>query len=212
MKVSIITFALVFLVSGSSALAQTDYKSWAEVALLPDIEKAKVQVEQYNPHDQLRLVSEALHPWLYRAVSLQARNAYYNDKGVGLKPYLDPALDALAAAAKQKLPGYVPGPTNFSFHNAVEEKMITTNVKTQYNQVIRTGLVNSTWRIDKNEFGIPRARYKWGKAYVKVIAPDYPYCWLESVNIVQDYAGGGTYGKSYANWVGEELVGCPAGK
>lgn len=51
-------------------LAQKDYKSWTEVALKPDIEKAKVQVEQYNPHDNIRLVSEAVHFWLYKAVSL----------------------------------------------------------------------------------------------------------------------------------------------
>ncbi len=70
MKKSIMTLLLVLLACGTSVMAQKDYKSWAEVALLPDIEKAKVQIEAFNPHDNLRLVSEAVHFWLYKAVSL----------------------------------------------------------------------------------------------------------------------------------------------
>jgi hypothetical protein len=41
---------------------------------------------------------------------------------------------------------------------------------------------------------------------------DHPYCRIYWINIIQDYAGGGTYGASYAYFVNDELAGCPAGK
>jgi hypothetical protein len=41
---------------------------------------------------------------------------------------------------------------------------------------------------------------------------DDGFCRLIFVNIVQDYAGGGTYGDSYGNFIKSEYAGCPAGK
>lgn len=214
MKYKAILIATICITFILSTNAQTDYKSWAEEAIAPNIERAQREVDNYNSQNDLRLVSEAAHPWLFRAVSPWARNQYYTEKGMGVKPYLDPVLDKLAKAAASKLPSYVPGPTNFSYHNVNEEKMIRSRVQAwaPHNQIFKVGLVNSAWRIEKNAYGLPTRRYKWGKAWIRVTNSDHPYCWLVSINIIQDYSGGGTYAASYANQVDEELVGCPATK
>jgi hypothetical protein len=39
---------------------------------------------------------------------------------------------------------------------------------------------------------------------------DDGFCRILSVNLKQDYAGGGTYGASYGYLVEEEFAGCPA--
>jgi len=76
-------------------------------------------------------------------------------------------------------------------------------------KIFSVGLLGSSWAIDKNSLGIPTARFKNGAIYLKDLTQDHPYCYLTYVNIIQDYAGGGTYGASYTVYVRDKLVGCP---
>ena len=121
------------------------------------------------------------------------------------------ALDALAASAAKKLPTYKEDLDNYKFHNAAEEKMMKGVLKriADY-KIFSSGLLGVIWAIGKNNLGIPTARFKNGAIYLKDTKDDHLYCYLFYVNIIQDYAGGGTYGASYAMYVGNELVGCPA--
>ena len=78
-------------------------------------------------------------------------------------------------------------------------------------KIFSSGLQQTAWQIDKNDYGLPTARYKHGVIYLRDTKSDHPYCYAHYVNVIQDYAGGGTYNVSYARFVGTEMVGCPAG-
>ncbi len=71
-------------------------------------------------------------------------------------------------------------------------------------------LAQSNWLISKNDFGLSMARYKQGYIWVRDTTDDHPYCHFYQINIIQDYAGGGTYGASYARFLDNTLFGCPA--
>lgn len=182
---------------------------------LEEIAKAKKQVDEYTAEDKLYLVDAVGAEWLSRAVSMQTREEWAKDRLK--KPFekrkFAAALDALAASAAKKLPTYKGEFENYKFHNAADEKMIK-GVLTRIAdyKIFSTGLDGNSWAIDKNDFGIPTARYKSGAIYLRDTTDDHPYCHLYHVNIIQDYAGGGTYGASNTLFVKDKLVGCPAGK
>jgi hypothetical protein len=179
---------------------------------LDDIKKAKSEVERYNSADWLYLVSEGdASAALLRAVSPRARQQFLTEwsKANGINKLVAP-FDDLAAAAAQKLPTYSPKPNSFAFHNPLDEKMmkgVLTNLATL--KINKIGLNENAWLIDKNDIGIPTSRYKHGSIWARDTSDDHPYCHVYRVNIIQDYAGGGTYGASYARLVQDELFGCP---
>jgi hypothetical protein len=67
----------------------------------------------------------------------------------------------------------------------------------------------ATWNIEKRSNGLPNARYKHGMIYARYPSLDDGYCRIIHVNIVQDYAGGGTYADSKARFIKSEFAGCP---
>jgi len=79
-------------------------------------------------------------------------------------------------------------------------------------KVFKIGLNQANWVIDKNELGIPKARYKHGLIYGRNPASEDPFCRVWYINVVQDYAGGGTYGATEARYIQKELIACPAGQ
>ena len=60
--------------------------------------------------------------------------------------------------------------------------------------VFRIGLSTDTWFIDKNDIGLPTARYKHGMIYARFPSLDDGFCRIVYVNVVQEYTGGGTFG------------------
>jgi hypothetical protein len=77
-------------------------------------------------------------------------------------------------------------------------------------KIYKIGLNQASWLTSKDDFGLPTSRYKHGMIWLRDAADDHPYCKIYYVNIIQDYAGGGTYGASYALFTGSELAGFPA--
>ena len=76
--------------------------------------------------------------------------------------------------------------------------------------VHKIGLYQNQWRISKDQYDLlPNSRYKQGAIYGRDPNSDHPYCRIWYVNIVQNYAGGGTYAASYAKYVGSDFVTCP---
>lgn len=180
---------------------------------LENIAKKKKEVDEYDPDTKSYMVSATTYDYLLFAVSPRARDKWLKDaKGMDFKPALDAPLAALAAAAAKKLPIYLPDSANFAFRSPLEEKRMkgtlgdTTSLK-----IHKIGLAQSNWLISKNDYGLPTARYKQGYIWVRDTADDHPYCHLYQVNIIQDYAGGGTYGASYAKFLDNTLLGCPVG-
>ncbi len=138
-----------------------------------------------------------------------------NSKALDYKdcPNLVAAFDKLSASAAEKLPLYKPNTKAFAFHNPAEERLMKGKINDLADHKIHyIGVKQSSWLIDKNDLGIPKSRYKHGMVWVRYTPDDHSYCRIYWINIIQDYAGGGTYGDSYAYFVSDELAGCPAGK
>ncbi len=182
---------------------------------IEEIQKRQKQADEYDPADDAYFVSSSNYDYLLFAVSPRAREKWMKDFGVldirdTPNNRLDAALDALAASAAKKMPIYKPVPANFAFRNPAEEKMMKGTLKNLATlKALKIGLAQSNWLISKNDFGLPTARYKQGYIWVRDTADDHPYCRLYQINIIQDYAGGGTYGASYATFIDNTLFGCP---
>jgi len=201
----------------TSAVSKDDEMDFRLTFFLEEIGKAQKEVDEYNSQDKLYLVSSTSADWMWRAVSPKERGEWTEKWKTLLTPAarkkFDDALDALAASAAKKLPDYKASLNEFTFHNAAEEKMMKgVLTKIADYKIFSSGLRQSSWLIDKNDYGLPTARYKHGVIYLRDTKGDHPYCYATYINIKQDYAGGGTYGASYARFVEDEMVGCPAGK
>lgn len=206
--------------SGSQSAENTQSAQEKQPALLgfyvDDINKAKQSVDKYTPEGNIYLVNAVGGEWLAIAVSPKARQKWMTkDKNFadwdqahpGNK--FDEALKSLAASGAEKISLYKPNSKNLAFHNPGEEKMMQsklTNLATL--KIIKTGLTHGSWQIETNGLGIPTDRYKWGIVWTRDTNDDHPYCHLYHVNVIQDYAGGGTYGATYAKLVSDELAGC----
>lgn len=203
---------LVLLIACFKAEAQnnTDYKIQY---FLEDIGKTKEQVDKYtSPKEKLYLVSEANLPWLKRSVSKKSRETWTKDLNLtpAEKKKVDDALDALGVSAAQKLPKYIPDEKNFAVHNQAEEDLMKTGVSDiSEAKIHKIGLRNTVWTIEKDSYNTPLHRFKQGFIWLRYPANDHPYCHLLQVNIIQQYAGGGTYGESYAKLVYNDYCGCP---
>lgn len=181
---------------------------------LEKIAKAQKDTNEYTPETKIYLVGGGEYEWLVRAVSLKERNEFYEKWKSLLTPSgrkkFETEFDALAASAAKKLPLYKANPKVYNFHNPTEEKMMKGTLENLAAlKIHKVGLNQANWLIDKNGLGLPTARYKQGMIWLRDPADDHPYCHIYYVNIIQDYAGGGTYGASYAKFTGDELAGCP---
>lgn len=181
---------------------------------LDEIAKAQKAVDEYTPEEKIYLVGKGEYDWLVRAVSPKKRTEFYEKWKTLLTPNgrtkFDSALDSIAASAAKKFPLYKANPKVYNFHNPVEEKMMRGKIENVAQlKIYKVGLNQTSWLIDKNNLGIPTARYKQGMIWLRDPADDHSYCHISYINIIQDYAGGGTYGASYARFTGDELAGCP---
>ena len=154
------------------------------------------------------------YKYLLFAVSPSARKGWQNDfKLMGNCPKIVSGLDKLSESAAKKLPLYKPDPKEYAFRNPAEERLMKGKIKNLTDHKIHhIGVRQQNWLIEKNSLGIPTARYKHGMVWVRYTPNDHPFCRAYYINIIQDYAGGGTYGASYANFIDDVLVGCPAAK
>lgn len=185
---------------------------WLETHL-EEIANRQKEVESFTP-ERGWFVKTFTYDHVLNAISPQARAKWLTDsKATEFKQYLDPPLDALAAAIEKKMASNQPNTKAYPIHNPVEEKLMKSKINDLSNHKIHyIGLQQSNWLIEKNELGIPKNRYKYGMAWVRYAPNDHPYCRVYYINIIQDYAGGGTYSASYAYFAKDELFGCPAGK
>jgi len=145
--------------------------------------------------------------WLLAAISPSTRKKFATKYGE-LYPCISGLLDEIQAAAKLTLPKY----TLYSYNvrNPAAERVLRSAIS-DLNQakVFKIGLLESSWLIEKNSIGIPVNRYKHGAIWVKYSNWDHGYCQILWINVVQPYAGGGTWGESYGNFLRSEPAGCP---
>lgn len=182
-----------------------------------DIGEAKQDVESYTPQGKIYLVRSTLMPWLIRAISPKAREAFavekkFNDwRKANTGNKFDTELDALAAAAAAKLPAYVPHANNFAIRDAALERMMVAKLKNGGTvKIQKIGIFHANWQIEKNSLGLPENRYREAYIWGKDSADDHSYCHLYGFVIQQDYSGGGTYGATWVYQNTDAIFGCPA--
>lgn len=176
------------------------------------IKKALKDVNEYDPATKTTMGTDSEYA-LY-AVSPKARMKWLTDtKSLEFKEAVNDLLAPLAAALNKKLPDYPPPLKYYAIRNPSEEALMKRALgnPARY-KIFSAGLMSGSWKIETNNLGIPISRYKYGMIYVRDTTADHPYCHAAFVNVVQSYAGGGTYAASRGVFAGESLVACPAGK
>lgn len=179
---------------------------------LDDIKKTHEQAAEFKPGLRDYYVqdfNDRKNKYLLAAISPSKRKEFFEDTTPEWPRCVGPALDALNAVVKKTLPTYTP--TGYNIRNPAEERVLRSGV-TDLAQatVFKVGLASPNWLIEKDSYNFPTARYKYGMIWARYPSLDDGYCRIIYVNVVQDYAGGGTYGASYGNFIKSEPAGCPA--
>lgn len=197
-----------------------DQYSFVIGVFVDDIKKKQEEASSYTgPQDKIYYVAETQDDYIKLAVSKSRRDKWFEDKK--MTDYrrdtacnkVDPALDELAAAVAKTIHLYVPEAGKFGVRNAAEEAQMKSKVTDMADlKLLKIGLASANWNIGKDDYNFPINRYKYGMIYVKPLKADDPYCRMIFVNVIQDYAGGGTYGATYARFIKSEVAGCPAGQ
>jgi len=179
---------------------------------LEDIAKRQKEVDSFTP-DRGWLINRNNYDHLLYAVSPQAREKWLTGaNALDYKNCLAAAFDRLAASAATKIPLFLPNTAAYGQHIPAEEKLMKSKISDLADhKIFYTGIQEPNWLVEKNEWGIPKARYKHGMVWVRYTPNDHSYCRVYYINIIQDYSGGGTYGASYATFIEDQLFGCPAG-
>lgn len=179
-----------------------------------EIAKMIEDIDAFTPDRGWLYSGYPTYKYLLFAVSPSARKGWQNDfKDMGNCPKIVAGLERLSESAAKKLPLFKPDTKEYAFRNPAEERLMKGKINELADHKIHyIGVRQQNWLIEKNSLGIPTARYKHGLVWVRYTPNDHPFCRAYYINIVQDYAGGGTYGTSYANFIDDVLVGCPAAK
>ena len=182
---------------------------------LEDMKTTLREAEEYKPGLRDYYVqdfNDRRNKYLEAAISPSVRREWFGDMETEERKCFIPVFDAIAAAAKKTLPTYHATST-YVAAGAVDRKLMLGVIEGVTKATIfKVALAPGTWEIGKDSYNFPVSRYKYGEIWLKWPNTDDGFCRIFYVNIVQDYAGGGRYGGSYARHVDDEPAGCPAGK
>ena len=177
------------------------------------ITEYKGQVDSWNPDMQIFPKPSSSDDYIGLALSQKERASWLRDKKVAPDAKLDAALNDLQASLEKRLPEYKINSRSFTNRNAAEEKLMLAEMADVPGlKVFKIGFNQPNWLIDKNEWGIPKARYKHGLVYGRNPASEDRFCRIWYVNVVQEYSGAGTYGPTQARYIEREFIACPAGQ
>jgi archaellum component FlaF (FlaF/FlaG flagellin family) len=184
---------------------------------LDDIKKAEKDVENYiNGSGEYLIYIYGDTNIVQKAISPKARAEYLKEKGVAsIDPEgkINAELDKLAQMIDAPMRKYIPDADSFQFKKPAEISMIKGLLSKENLTIFNVGVWSANWIIAKDSYGLPRNRFKWAYVWAKDNRDDHPYCVRYEVQIVQDYAGGGTYGASFAwkdyNSRAKRYQGCP---
>jgi hypothetical protein len=180
---------------------------------IAEIAKYRSQLDSWNPETQIFPKPNSSDDYISLALSKKERAAWLRDKKVEPNAKLDASLDELKTLLVRRLPEYKINPKSFTNRNAAEEKLVLAEMSDVPGlKVFKIGFNQPTWLIDKNEWGIPKARYKHGLVYGRNPNSEDPFCRVWYVNVVQEYSGAGTYGPTEARYIEKEFIACPAGQ
>jgi len=178
-----------------------------------EIGKYRQQLDSWNPETQIFPKPNSSDDYISLALSKKDRAEWLRDKKVQPDAKLDASLDDLKGLLTRRLPEYKINARSFVNRNAAEEKLVLAEMSDVPGlKVFKIGFNQPTWLIDKNEWGIPKARYKHGLVYGRNPNSEDPFCRIWYVNVVQEYSGAGTYGPTQARYIDKEFIACPAGQ
>ena len=202
-------------VTTNTATGRTDGNgstNWWIDYQIGEINKYKSSLDGWNPATQIFPKPSSSDDYIGLALSKKERASWLQDKKVAPDARLDAALDEVKALLYKRLPEYTLNSKSFNNRNAPEEKLMLAEMTGVPGiKVFKIGFNQASWLIDKNELGIPKARYKHGMIYGRNPASEDPFCRAWYVNVVQEYAGGGTYGATEARYIEKEIMACPTG-
>lgn len=190
---------------------------WWVKTMAEDIAETRTEAEEFKPGLRdyyVSTLSDRQNKFLEAALSKTRRQNWYKDANLDAvkSGCMDKLLDDLAKVAHKTLPGYT-GPAGYILGTPAEKKLLLGAIDDIAGaKVLKVGLKQANWLIDKNNYGLPTARYKHGVIWAQYPNNDTGYCWIFWVNLLQDYSGGGTYGASYGNYISRAVAGCPAAK
>ena len=178
-----------------------------------EINKYKQQLSSWDPVNQYFPKPASSDDYIGLALSKKERVTWLQGKKVAPDARLDAVLDEVKSLLAKRLPEYTINPKSFNNRNGAEERMMMAEMSDVPGiKVFKIGFNQANWMIDKNELGIPKARYKHGLIYGRNPASEDPFCRVWYVNVVQEYSGGGTYGETEARFIDREFIACPAGQ
>jgi hypothetical protein len=180
---------------------------------LDDIIQAEKDIDNYVNGDGKYLV------FVYgdtniveKAISPKARAEYLRDR-TDTQGKLNAELDKLATMIDAPMRKYIPNDDNFQFKTPADVKLMRELLSSENLTIHKIGIFSPNWNISKDEYGLPQNRFKYGYVWAKENSSDQPYCIRYELKIIQDYAGGGTYGASFAwkdyNSRAKMVMGCP---
>lgn len=149
--------------------------------------------------------------WAYRAVSMNARNAFLEKIGTNmsqnLKDQLSRDLDDLKSTLAPKIVLLKPDPAGFAFSSTALEGMMRKELKTN---VIahRFGMYSADWLVTRTPIGTPEYRARNGAVYIRNKDADFPFCEVLTFRFRQDWNGTG-FGATQISLDGSYLCACP---
>jgi hypothetical protein len=166
--------------------------------VLDEISENIKTINEFDPKTQ-RWTAD--YNWVWRAVSPKDRESWATDFFKGYadqKPRFYKELDKLAVAYSKKVALLTPTDNLFANHNAADEALMKKQISVK--TIYKIGIEYANWEIEKNSLDIPVRRFKrayiWGDPM-----DDSKYCRLYQVNLIQEYAGGGTYNATYSKYL-----------
>ena len=184
--------------------------SWWVDYQIEAITKYEQQVDQWDRESQVFPKPTSSDDYIGLAFSKKERASWLRDKKVGADARLEAALDELKASLTHRMPEYTMNPKSFTHRNAAEENLMLAQMSDVPGmKVFKIGFNQPTWLIDRNEWGIPKARYKHGMIYGRSPASEDRFCRVWYINVVQQYNGAGTYGPTEARYIEREFIACP---
>jgi hypothetical protein len=153
------------------------------------------------------------HEWIMRAVSKKVREKWaadFFDDAPKSKARYYKGLDELSLLCSKKLSLRLPPEDFLAYRDVNDEALITKNLGDLSKlKVHKIGFQSAISGIYKNDLGVPLNKWKFGYVYLRDNNDDHPYCKVYKYNMVQEYEGGGKYGKTYPSFEDVWLVGCP---
>jgi hypothetical protein len=170
------------------------------------------KVDEWNPADSYFPSVNSNDDYVGVAISKEYQAEWLKKYNLTSNSKLAAALGSLKESLYKRIPEHKLNPQAWPHRNAAEERMMISELKLPAAKIFRSGFEQASWLIDKNELGIPRARFKRGLLYGRNPNNEDPFCRVWYVNIIQDYAGGGTYAATYARFLNRSIVACPVGQ